>query len=1025
MCLGVLAGLPLAGADLHQEFQVRAWSKDAGLSDNKVLALLQTRDGYLWVGTPFGLARFDGLTFTAFTRGTYPEMGNDHCKVLAEDPTGHLWIGTQEGLLRWDGHHFRRWMLGPDLNLAAVSVLAATRDGAIWAGSGQHLQRLTVDENRPATEHPTGVAAFSLCPDENNGVWIGGDGDRLQRLSSPTSPLEKFALPAELSDSTIIGLRTLVDRSLGVLLLARGGTNRFATFDKGRWQLTVSLSADNRDLPGFFVPDRTGALWLSSGLSGLVRWRDHQFDRLGTPWTAAEDFALCGLEDREGNVWIGTESSGIFCLTPKSLTAITQREGLAQDKVRSLWPAASGGVWAATEGGLSRVGPDLRVITNWLTTGTQPLEKLKAVTELADGTVCFGADHDQFTLRDGQFTRHHYARPPGVIAHDDNDTAYNKVRCFLPARDGSLWVAMPRVLHRLRGDEDRWFTTTNGLGADDVRALIETRDGTIWAGTAGGGLSRFTGDPERPFVTLTRRDGLSRDTVWSLLEDTDGVLWAGTDGGLNRLDHGRIATFDRRQGLPEDVVNCLLEDDLGHLWVGHDHGLYRVSRSELAAVAAGQASRVRCVPFGVADGMMVAECNGQTVTPAACKTADGRLWFATPKGIVVVDPKTFRANDVPPPVVIESVVADETVIFGDGVQPSRSKTEPAHSELRLPPGHARFLEFRYTANTFIASETAHFRHRLEGYEDTWHDVGTRRLAQYIGLPPGSYRFRVLAANQHDVWNETGATFAFSLAPFLWQTWWFWAAIGLAGTGTVAGSVTWRIREVRRWHQIEAGRVAAEELLKREQDLTRERQRIARNLHDDIGASLVQLRCLAENLDRSDAVKTDAHESARRLTESIREANRVLRETLWTVHPADETLAGLADRLCRQATEFLHTAGVRVRFDLPDEFSACPLGPEHRREVTLACKEVLANVLKHARATEVRLRVEAMPGGFRVRVTDNGNGFNPTATMSGDSDGGRGLQNLRTRLAALGGQVEIRSAVGQGTQVTLDVPVAGM
>jgi signal transduction histidine kinase/streptogramin lyase len=1024
-CFALWGGWLALGADLHQEFQTRIWTKENGLPDNRVNALLQTRDGYIWIATPYGLVRFDGVRFTRFTQGTHPEMGSDLCLGLAEDSRGRLWIACREALLRWDGTRFLvlRGVEGHDLR--HVGALVPGVDGEMYAATGSSILRLGAEGNLVRSFQVEGMAIRCMEPDQANSLWIGGFGSGVRRLHLESGIQETALPPDEWRHAVTEALHPHRDGSVSVLLVGQKDSRHLATFSAGRWEVGTERAAMTGARPGFLLATRDGSVWLPNGAAGLVRRRGETFDLMGAPWGDHEDFAFCSMQDREGNLWFGLEQGGLVCLTSKRLSVVNRRQGLPSDMIRSLWPANEGrGVWAGTDDGLALVGPDLRSIQTWREAGGEPFGKLKAVVQRPDGSVWFGVDHDQWVFRDGTFTRHHYPRLPSDHAFDDNDTGLNKVRCFLPARDGSLWMAVARGLHRITKGDDRWFTTTNGLGADDVRALLETRDGTVWAGTSGGGLSWYTGNTNKAFSTLTRRDGLSRDTVWALMEDRDGILWAGTDGGLNRLQNGRITTFDRRQGLPEDAVNSILEDDLGYLWIGHDHGLYRVDREELTAVADGRASRVHCVPFGIADGMPIAECNGQTATPAACKTADGRLWFATPKGILVVNPRDVRENDVAPSVVIERVVADEAVVYGEDADHGATPPLATDGPTRLEPGHARFLEFHFTANTFISSETARFRHRLEGYEERWHEAGPRRFAQYIGVPPGDYRFQVVAANHHDVWNPEGASFAFSVAPFFWQTGWFRFGTPLLTLGLLAAAVRWRLGEKDRFHQLATAHHAAEERLAREQELARERARIARNLHDDVGASLVQLRVLVERLDPSESSTAAARETARRLVETVQEANRLLRETLWTVHPADETVAGLADRLCALATETLTPAEIAPRFEVQDLLPSTQLSAGQRREFVRAFREVLTNVVKHAGATEVHLEISATPTLFRAVVRDNGGGFDTSITRSGSSDGGHGLQNIRSRLADLGGSAVIDSTPGQGTRVTLDLPLAG-
>ncbi len=888
VCLASVAAEPKEVVDPRREYLVRSWSKEHGLADDRVVALLQTHDGYLWIASPYGLVRFDGITFAKFTRGTRADMPADDCRALAEDGDGNLWVGTSEGLLRWDGTRFTNLTVEKGWGKGPVISLAPSAAGGVWVSTSDGVQY-----GSPRSDRPEGVSkvapVWMMAEGAGGTLWMASDN--LLRRDPRTKESRAFPILERDGGWVAKCVWPMADDEVSVLAVT-GGVKKacIASFRGDAWGKVIPIPWGEAFFSrnAWMVRDRKGRVWVPNGSRGLLRLQEGKWQPVGPPWMANEDFALCAMEDREGNLWIGTEQSGLHCLTPKRLVSISSADGLAHDQVRSVWPALEGGIWAATDKGVSRVSPRGVVVTNWTAIGEWVLEKTKVVAESPGRVLWIGRAVDHLGFANGVVERHRYPRPPNEPPGDESGTGFNKVRCFLPARDGSLWIGVPRGLHRVAGKEDRFYTTADGLGADDVRALVETRDGTVWVGTAGGGLSRFTRDPSKPFVTLRRADGLSRDTVWALHEDSAGALWAGTDGGLNRILNGTIATFDSRQGLPADGVNVVVEDDFGALWIGHDRGLYRVKRADLDAVAMGRTKRAHGVPFGVADGMAVAECNGQTATPAACRTADGRLWFATPKGIVLVDPKSLQQDEVPPAVVIEKVIADETVLRGDESAPGIGVGQGA--PIRIGPGHARYLEFRYTANTFVASEAARFRVRLEGYEDTWHDVGNRRLVQYVGLPPGRYRFHVTAGNHHDVWNETEATLPFELEPYLYQTVGFWLGTGSLVAVALAGLARWRFQTVRRKAR------------------AHERTLLARTLHDHLGADLASFQSLAELARRAIPPDHPANEHLQRLSAATGRAGRTLRDAIFTVGPGEATLVGLCARITQFAGDLLARPG---------------------------------------------------------------------------------------------------------------------
>ncbi len=464
----------------------------------------------------------------------------------------------------------------------------------------------------------------------------------------------------------------------------------------------------------------------------------------------------------------------------------------------------------------------------------------------------------------------------------------NKIRVVYPAKNGTLWVGTVGGLFLLK--DGRWttFTPAEGLAhADlygDVRALVEDKAGNLWIGTAGGGVQSYR---DGKFTTFTTTNGLSSNFVWAFHEDADGALWIGTEHGLNRFEKGRFTAFTTREGLPADLVNEILEDDFGNLWVSHDLGIYRVYKQDLNAVAAGRAKSVRAVRFDESDGLPSIETNGQKSQPAGCKTRDGRLWFPTTKGVVVIDPKLCDLDQIQPKTVVEQVRADGEIIFNnarldcarfgvphsggigqgppkDGAPSWRAVAPASRQRARAGVSITRLL-------FFTAPEKTAFRYRLRGAEDPWIDAGTRREAYFTRLRPGEYDFEVMAASHRGVWSEKSAGFAFYIQPFYYQTWWFYLGCGLVTTCLVAGIIIWRIRELRKLHRLE-----------QQSAITDERTRIAKDLHDGLGADLTRLALLADLAGGESVAGTGEH--LQKLSRSSREAALVLKEMIWIAQP---------------------------------------------------------------------------------------------------------------------------------------------
>jgi signal transduction histidine kinase len=613
-------------------------------------------------------------------------------------------------------------------------------------------------------------------------------------------------------------------------------------------------------------------------------------------------------------------------------------------------------------------------------------------------------------------------------------------------RSGRIWAGFDRGVAWLsEGGTVQELPKT--LSHPDVRVIHADRRGDLWFGTYGGGLNRLHDGQITAYATTL---GEYNNRAWCIHEDADGVFWVGSRAGLNRFvppgvdqfrnpkseirnqrslltsaatneDAGRFFTFTTQHGLHENTINNIQEDDFGYLWLSGLQGIYRVARQELNEVAAGRQAQARVLAFGEADGMLNSQCNGGVNQGSGCKDRLGRIWFPTARGVAMVDPRTVRRNEVPPPVVIEQVMADDQVIFGDGCLPSIQGLEstvipapqpstlgPRPSAVRLAAGRARVLGIHYTGNSFAAPNRMRFKYRLVGYDRDWHfDDVNRRVALYTSLPPGPYTFRVAACNNHGVWSETPAEFAFTLAPFFWQTSLFYVLAAAAAIGLAAAVQAYRLRWQRR-------------LLKLEQQhaLADERTRIARDLHDDLGTALTGL---ALKLDVFRRTAHDGPAPTSHLAESaasIRALAEHMREVVWAVNPQCYTVSSLASFLEQQAGHLLKADNPRCRLEFPEDIPPLPLDGKMRHQLALGVREALTNAIRHAAASEIVLGLCVEATQLIVQVADNGRGFRVAECLAN----GQGLASMKARLEKIGGQCECRSAPGAGTTIEMRVPL---
>ncbi len=567
--------------------------------------------------------------------------------------------------------------------------------------------------------------------------------------------------------------------------LVRRRRNKFEAFTR-----KDGLSSDTIET---LQEDRDGNLWIGTRGGGLARYAGGQFSAFAPPEGLSDDTVLAIREDVEGSLWIGTVAGGLNRLKDGKFTAYTHKEGLSSDRIRTIYEDHEGAIWLGTRGaGVNRFADGK--FTSFTSKDGLSGDFVRSIYEDGQDRLWIGTWGDGLDRLESERDRnrfHVYRRKDGLPSEI--------VRCMYRDRAGTLWVGTDDGgLVAVRDGKFQVYGRADGLSSDTVLAIVQDREGALWIGTENGGLNRFA---DGRFTAFTRKDGLSDDTVLALYEDADGCLWIGTDGGgLNRLRDGKFTRYTRRDGLFDDVQYQILEDGRGNLWMSCSRGIFQVPRQQLEEFAEGTRNTVTSVSYGRADGMRTAECSGFT-QPAGWKTRDGHLWFPTIEGAVVIDPDRIKTNATPPPVVIEEMLVNRSVV---------STSSPAE----ISPGRGD-LEFHYTGLSFVDPERVRFRYILEGFDREWVDAGTRRTAFYTNIPAGWYTFRVTACNNDGIWNENGASAHFRLRPSFRDTPWFF---GLCAAGlALSGYGVSRVRAARaRAREGELGRQVAERTLQLEE-----------------------------------------------------------------------------------------------------------------------------------------------------------------------------------------------------------------
>jgi ligand-binding sensor domain-containing protein/signal transduction histidine kinase len=963
------------------QFSSRLWQVEDGLPHNIVQALTQTAEGYLWVGTREGLARFDGVNFTLLEfPGPIPHPS---VTALCEDLDGGLWIGTENAgfYLLKEGKLLRRNLNNGVHELIALDI----KNGAdcMWVGADAGIAQITRDK----TVYPKGIGiATAVAVDPDGSVWVSGEG--VKHLKADGT-VEKYSPQS----GTLPTPRKIYRDRNGVLWCGgTGGLTRVehdeaVYYDKGQGP------------PGIIsvlFEDRQGTLWVGT-YGGLSRFANGKFVQENEQ-SAYRVYAIC--EDKEANIWVGSEE-GLSRLTRKYFTTYTRQNGLAENMITSVCAGSDGSTWvAAWGGGLNHIKNG--AITLFSRSNGLASDFVLGLCEGRDGSFWAGMDYgvglDQF--KDGKII--HYGKQNGM--------AGSAVTAILDDNAGNLWVGTRDALNRFTDGKFSVFTKSEGLSDSKVNALCESHDGVIWIGTERG-LTQFQRDK---LSGLGKREPLLKCPILSLYEDAEHTLWIGTrDGGLRWMRDGKVNVVTAEEGLAGDSIYSILEDERHNLWLASSKGIFHVNKLSLHEYGEGLRQSVDSVTYGKVDGIISGEQYREVTQPVACKTKDGRLWFRTTQGVAVVNPNEITPNPTPPPVMIEEVIVNKERWPGADRRPKPNGSQPdvaSHfvkvpDRIRIPPGRGE-LEIHYTALRFRAPEKSYFKYKLQGVDEDWIEAGERRVAYYNNLRPGNYEFRVIACDSSGIWNNIGAGLKLTFDPHFWQSRWFILSSGLGFVLVIGASV----RQVTR-------RKLQRRLARAEQQhaIEKERTRIARDIHDNLGAQLTRISMLSELAGREARPESATGGHVRNIYGTAQEMLAQLDETVWAVNPSNDRLDRLAEYILHFGEEFFRYSDIRCRFKVPDDIPQLDVAAELRHNIFLTVKEALNNAARHSGATDILVQMEFGTGVFAITVRDNGRGFD-TAECAARN---RGLQNMRVRTEGLNGRFAIESRAGEGATIRME------
>jgi signal transduction histidine kinase/ligand-binding sensor domain-containing protein len=932
----VVVPSPVAGSSL--EVLHRNWTTREGLPQDHIRAIERTRDGFLWLATDAGLARFDGFEFKTY--GLREGLGAVAVLALMEARDGTLWIGTLGGgisALR-DGKITRTYTQADGLPSESVTKIGEDESGSVWVTSDRAGQaRLSGERFVPA-----------------KGGWMKRDA----------------AAPADLSHvcEDAAGRLWAVQSSQTLWCRDEKGWRKYPTPKLGGFISSLAAGAD-------------GTIWITYFRAGVRAFRDGKFLTIATTGEPFDDLAEVVHCTPDGQVWIGTSTRGLFALTPSRLKVVRVEAGEGNQSanfVGALAAAGSNSLLVGTQ------GRGFYLLRDGVTEEVEVPEALQTnyfvncMLTRPQGEIWAGGQGGISRFRDGKVEKLSFGDSPN---------------CYELCEDtgGEIWAGFgDGTLYRLK--DGKKLREDFGSSLYSVKGIACQADGTLWVGTRGNGLfSRQGGDWKRHGIAR----GLLSEVVRVIGVGSDDTLWVGTAGGGLAVKRGeRFESITTREGLPDDTVSQIMEDAEGRLWLGTNRGLAVISKKDVERIKQGGTTAVFPRVIDRFDGLVSEEF---TIVPPV-KMDGEKVAFATTNGIALLKTDDFHAEETTPPVVLEEVLLDGRAVgMGAGT-------------IEVPPAVKR-IEFRFTGLHFAAPDRLRFRNRLAGLEEEWGSAGTSRSADYRNVEPGEYQFEVSASTGNGLWSVSPAVVKLVVKPNFWQTAWFRV---LATAGVLAAVVF----AVRRRERLRASRRIQQ--LERQQAVDNERARIARDLHDDVGASLTQVALLSQ-LARSSLAKRPerAGQHVQEIFNTAKEVTRSLDEIVWAVNPANDTFESFALFLGAFVQNYSHTAGLRCRIDVPEALPALPLEASVRHHLYLATKEVMHNVAKHAQAGEIRMKLGLERGGFRLVIEDDGRGYDSEAPKAPDADG---LINLQNRLKQIGGTCTRRSTPGQGTSVEMAVPV---
>jgi signal transduction histidine kinase/ligand-binding sensor domain-containing protein len=945
------------------KFLQTQWTTENGLPQNSVSAIAQTPEGYIWVGTFGGLARFDGIHFKIYTTSNTPEIKSNRITALTTDKEGTLWIGTERGeIVIYKDRKFKLIDDGKEIKNKTIGNLYADKNGVVWANNAFSLRHCTIEK---CIDDKNQKAVSKVSYDSEGNLWKIQDQKLFKFINDK---FVQIKLNYEITNS-------IESNHSGGLWIFHQDT--LTLYKNGVAKDFIKINRKDESYAMKSMPD--GTFWFNYG-NDLYRIKNDEIEQYKisnvSNITANQIFI-----DREGSIWLGRIGEGLIQLLDHRVQTLTF-EGTINNKIikgiaiNSIAEDKEGNMWFASNPFLFRLfNGKIEQMTKSANFGSLLVDSQKKLWVVTS----FGLR----SYENSKFTTHK------EISWEDEVSASSlfedsEKNLWYGCNDCGIFVAYKeKIIAR--------YSTENGLVGNTADFITETRDGAIWIGTTAG-LSRLQ---DGKFTNWTTENGLSNDYVRAIYEDQDGTIWIGTyGGGLNRYKDGIFTHITTNHGLFDDIVSQILVDDNDNFWFLGNRGIFSVSRKMLNDFADKKINNIYCSAFTTKDGMITSEGNGGYQN-AGIRSTDGKLWFPMIQGVVIIDPK--QETMLPPKPLIDEVLLDKKLV-------------DTNKKIEINPGNES-LEIIYTGLNFRKPEQIRFRYKLDGLDKNWTEAGTRRLANYPYLPSGEFTFQLQAANADGNWSQEIAVFKIIVHPPFYRTWWFFILIWLIFFTALISLFKYKnllfAKEKAKQEEFTRRLINAQE---------NERKRIASEIHDSLGQQLLVIKNWATYCLQKSRKLSEMRLPIQQINASAEESLQEVRTMAKMLSPYHLDKVGVSNTIRFMIKQVAESSEINFETEIDDIDGI--LSKENDINLYRIVQESISNIIKHSQASEAKIIIKKSENLIKLRVLDNGIGV---YTNNYEYENfGIGLHGIAERAKMLGGNFVYESVETKGTKLKIDI-----